>query len=80
ARRFHAAGWAILKYRYVLDVQSEQSEYADTSNLGMLIHANDATKGSNTCQWRSLAIHAMPCLRFFWKIVFLRVLYLKGYR
>ena len=62
-----------------MEVQLERDVYLDTINFGVLIHAHDATKGSNTCQWRSLANHAMPCLRFFWELVFLRILYLKGY-
>jgi hypothetical protein len=40
-----------------MGVQSETTAYSQTINLGVVIPAHDATKGSNSCQ-RSLAVLA----------------------
>jgi hypothetical protein len=39
-----------------MEVQLERAAFSQTSNLGVMIPAHDATKGSNSCQQRLAAL------------------------
>jgi hypothetical protein len=39
-----------------MEVQSERAAYSQTSNLGVMISAHNATKGLNSCQRRLAAL------------------------